>query len=173
MSDSKQKQKTQNPNLIELNGDSSIDHRIDYVKTLFSKADSTISHLDGIRQRNLVIALGIFGGCFGFMISSPTWHQAVAYPIVNGFFMLIFYIRDHNLHKYSEGWQKTRWKLSIDLANIINNPAETTYILRYDKSGEERVNKKVGWTKRIYILLVVGGFASLAVYFLKTLGESQ
>ncbi len=124
--------------------------------TLLNNCETKISHFDSLRQQNLMIALAIFAGLFGFGVSSKgmaaTWLVTGALVTL----MTVFWLLDHQHHKYSEGWQGTRRSLTRSFVQTINEPESDIRFLRYDVSAERRT-RLLGWQPGLYLLLLLGG----------------
>lgn len=125
--------------------------------TLLNNAESKVNHLDSLRQRNLMIALGIFAGLIGFAPPGENSLMTFLVPVALLLIIILFWYVDHLLHKYSEGWQTTLITLAFKLGELINEPTKDVTFPPYDR-GKERA-KLYGPSARVYIFLAFGAVA--------------
>ena len=148
---------------INLKGKSSQDHRLSFVTNLLNNAESKVNHFDGIRQRNLVVAIAVFSGLLGFIGKAPdevtTWILSLSLIFIMG----IFFVLDRRFRTYSHGWQKTRKNMTKCIEEIINSPEKEVSFLRYDVSGEKE-EKTWSVISILYLLLIIGGICSFFVF---------
>jgi hypothetical protein len=119
-----------------------------------------------VRQANLTIAVAIFAGAFAFaaQLKDPVtvYLSAASVSLVMGTLLVV----EHQLHKYSEGWQGTRRLLVEKLEEAFNDPRQELRLVTYKSESEEEARL---WSLRpmLYFLLALGGGAGLpAVYHL-------
>jgi len=133
--------------------------RVSVLLSLIEVAAAKEQHIDGLRQRNITIALAIFAGLFGFGLRSPGATNGYVLSGALALLMLVFAVLDRQLHMRSHGWRHTRWELTECAAQVINNPDQVVEFARYRKTGE----KEAEWDSLqpvAYYLLVMGGLLS-------------
>ena len=103
--------KVKKAGFIELKGSANKDHRIAFITTLLNNAESKVNHFDSLRQRNLVIALAVFAGLFGFTLRAQNDLRALFPSAALTMIISIFMLLDYRLHKYSQvgKGRKRRW----------------------------------------------------------------
>lgn len=148
---------------VELKGAANEGYRINFITTLLNNAESKVNHFDGLRQRNLTIALAIFAGMFAFTMQSSNDLRALSTSVALTVLMIIFFILDHRIDKYSSGWQETRTDLIESLQTVINDPEKDIKFLKYNKDGERNANL-LGWKSILHFMLVIGGVISYFVF---------
>ena len=144
---------------IHLEGTDDLEYRFKFVTALMQSADIKINHLDSLRQRSLVIALGIFAGLFSFALTTKSATQAGLTGGISTMIMLFFWIVDFRMSTYSHGWQATRWNFVNTLEKLVNTPTDNRDFLMYVIEAED-------WSKfyrlksLIHLLLVFGGVST-------------
>ncbi len=135
---------------IQLNGDSDITHRIEFMRILLNNTELKINHFDKLRQENLRIALAIFAVLITLSLQSDNSLKAAIVSAVLAIIMVIFLILELKLHMYSEGWQQTRINITEKLQIVINHPAKDLSFEQYDNNAEKL---KFGWRTFLYLCL--------------------
>ena len=151
------------PKILEiyLEGTSKFEYRFKFVNALMQSADIKINHFDSLRQRNLVIALGIFAGLFSFALASKLPTQADLTGAISALIMLFFWIVDFRVSKYSHGWQATQWNFVKTLEKLVNTPTDDRNFRMYELKAQ-KFAKWYGLKSIIHLLLVTG---SLSTHF--------
>jgi hypothetical protein len=151
---------------IQLNGKppgAGNQERISCVVALLTNASIKVNHIDGLRQKNITIALVIFAGLFGFALKSPGKVNAWFYSVALTVMMLVFCVMDRRLHKISHGWGRTWWTLAKQLGETINSPEKDVAVPRYcveaEKNAEWRSLQPI-----IYYLLIGAAILSFWVF---------
>jgi hypothetical protein len=148
---------------ITLNGNYSSNERISFITTLLNNAESKINHFDGIRQRNLVVAIAVFSGLSGFVLNAKSNLAAISFSIAILVVIGIFFILDRRFRKYSQGWQKTRKHFINAIEKVMNSPESDASFPSYDETGEKE-NRLCGVIIWLYVALFVGSVMAYIVY---------
>ena len=130
--------------------------RVEVITALLNNAEAKVNHFDNLRQGNLVVAIAIFSGLFGFGIQSDNSTVATLTALTLGVVMAIFHMLNHRFHKYSEGWQGTARHMARALAMAVSEPHEAVSFFRYRRASEQRAKQR-GFHYWLYLLLTVGG----------------
>lgn len=153
---------------IELKGNSSQENRISFITNLLNNAESKINHFDGIRQRNLVVALAVFSGLSSLIIKASNELIAIFISFSLSIVMGMFFVLDRRFRSYSHGWQKTMKNMIFSINVIINDPKKDVTFPMYDVSGEkERRFRSI--ISILYIILFAGGLLSYMAYKISNL----
>ena len=150
------------PEPLVLSGDSDHGQRVAFVTVLLESADSKINHFDSLRQRNLVISLGIFAGISGFAWNQPRPLEAGLMWGTLTLLMIAFLLLDRRLSIYSHGWQRTRRNLIRVLAEVIEEKGSSVTFHAYDADGE-RLARWIGLKSILHLLLAIGAPLSFLV----------
>ena len=157
--------RTKEVHIINLKGNSNQEFRTSFITNLLNNAESKVNHLDGIRQRNLVVALAVFSGLFSFIMKSPDSKIALSITISLTTIMGMFFLLENRFRQYSRGWQKTKKNMVKCLEDIINNPEKDVSFPKYDISGESE-QRSPSIIFKIYIVLILGCIFSFVVFYL-------
>ena len=147
--------------MIELKASARLEQRISLITTLLNNADVKVNHFDGLRQRNLVMAMAIFAGLAGFTLRAPSSLQAIVTASALIVLMIAFLVLDHRLDKYNCGWQGTRKKFVRALRDVVNNPNDMVSFPQYHWRGE-RFATTTGLKSTIHVLLIAGSILILS-----------
>jgi hypothetical protein len=135
------------------------DGRVGLLTTLANLTLAKETHIDGLRQRNITIALAVFAGVFSFRLASQDVTTGFFASVALTALMVFFTVLDRRLHMFSHGWRHTRWEITDRLAQVINAPTGTADFFRYYPEAE----KDAEWGALqpvIFYCLVVGGILS-------------
>lgn len=153
---------------IELKGNSSQENRISFITTLLNNAESKVNHFDGIRQRNLVVALAVFSGLSSLIVKASSNLIAIFISISLSTVMWMFFVLDRRFRLYSHGWQKTRKNMISSIKVIINDPNKDVTFPMYDASGEKE-HRFRSVISILYIVLFAGSLLSYMAYKISNL----
>lgn len=137
--------------------------RISFLTTLLDTVVTKENHIDGLRQRNITIALVIFAGLFGFGLKSTGTINAYFASSALTALMIVFCILDRRLHMFSHGFRDARKFLVGQLAGAINDPDQDVQFLTYRAESEQ----KAEWFSVqpvIHYSLAVGGVLSFFLF---------
>jgi len=139
------------------------DDRVTAVVTLIESAKAWTQHIDGLRQRNITIALAVFAGLFGFGRGHLGTGKAVVTSVALAGLMLAFTLIDRKLHKLTHGWRESWWKLGDSLAEVVNGSGDAVKAPKYCVEAEKNAE---WWSLQpvVYYCLVVGGGLSFLVF---------
>lgn len=137
--------------------------RVTVFPSLLDCAVKMLMHIDGLRQRNIAIALGIFAGLFGFGLKFAGTINAFYASLALTLLMGIFAVLDRRLHMFVHGWRQTRRQFIDCLAQAINDKSQAVSFARYRRDGERRA-EWLSLQPVTYYLLVVGGVLSFFVF---------
>jgi len=79
------------PGMIDLKGSKDPRNRLTLMTALLSSVDAKVNHFDGLRQRNLVLAMAIFAGLSGFSLRADHGLQAVLTALALVILMALFW----------------------------------------------------------------------------------
>lgn len=141
---------------------------ISFITTLLNNAETKINHFDGLRQRNMVVAIAVFSGLSSFVIKASNEVIAISISVSLFLVMGMFFVLDRRFRTYSHGWQKTRKNMIFRIRDIINDPGKDVKFPRYDVSGEKE-GRYWSVISVLYAILLVGSFLSYAAYRLSNI----
>lgn len=141
--------------MIDLNGSDDPGNRLTLLTALLASIDNKINHFDGLRQRNLILAMAIFAGISTFSLSASDQVQAVLTAVALMILMGLLWVLDHKLDRYNCGWQYTRSGTIRAMQAVVNQPKDDVSFPRYDVAGENHASRR-GLKSLMHFLLLVG-----------------
>ena len=156
------------PGMIDLKGSKDPGNRLTLMTALLSSVDAKVNHFDGLRQRNLVLAMVIFAGLSGFSLRADHGLEAALTALALGILMALFWALDHKLDRYNCGWQHTRSKTIRALQAVVNQPEEDVSFPRYDASAERHASIR-GLKSMLHGLLLAGAVCLMIYTLVRTL----
>lgn len=147
--------------MVDLTGSSDPANRLTFMIAILNSVDAKVNHFDGLRQRNLALAMAIFAGLSTFALRAGDRLQATLTALALGILMGLLWVLDHRLDRYNCGWQQTRRGLLNAIQEVLNHPDDEVSFLRYDASGERHASLR-GLKSVLHLLLLVGALCLLA-----------
>ncbi len=132
--------------------------RVSLVSGLADSCRSKVNHIDGLRQRNMSIALAIFAVLFGFGLRAPG-DSAAFTALALVVLMLAFCLLDRRLHRMSHGWRSTAGRILAAAGDALNNPDQPVTFEVYRSAAEAKAEFD-SLQPVLYYLLVLGGALS-------------
>lgn len=136
--------------------------RIEFLKAMLNNAELKMNHIDGLRQRNMNIAIIIFVGMYGFVLQSSLQIFHPLCFVVLTLAMFVFTLLDRRLHRFQHGWRKTRRHFVEALRDVINSPNNDVNVQRYYEEGEQEA-EKFSLQPVLYYLLIITAVVSVFV----------
>jgi hypothetical protein len=137
--------------------------RVAILTALVGGAMEKEQHIDGLRQRNITVALAAFAGLFGFGVTALGGSHTIIVTVALTAVMVVFTLLDRRLHKYSHGWRRTRRELTLRLAEAANGPArDVTFHIYYSEA--EKTAEWHSLQPVIYYFLCLGGALSFVAF---------
>ena len=137
-------------------------HRLNFLSGLIDHCQTKVNHIDGLRQRNMSIALAIFAVLVGFGLRASGHLPAVFTASALFALTLTSCLLDRRLHKWSHGWRGTAHGMLTAAKNALNEPVEPISFERYRSTSEAEAELFSLLPILYYILVLLSGLAYFA-----------
>ena len=124
------------------------------------RVGNEIKRLDDLRISNRNIALLAVGASIGFSVKEQSLLSVLAICLGGIIVTIMFWLQDHNLHKYKHGWQGVNKRLFKYLRGQIDK--EEYVFLKYSENDEKFAHFFSITTIYTYVILMI---ALISVFF--------